>query len=669
MIQFTERGLIKDGIEQPLYSGAIHYWRIEKKYWKKILYKICELGFKIIETYIPWSVHEYAEGCYDFGGQNEQKSLDGFLQLCEEMGLLVIVRPGPHINAEMTGFGYPEWILADREIQAVNSLGTTVLYPYVAKQFPIPSYASEKLYSKTKAYFRKLEPILKKHIGNKGCIAAIQADNETCNFFRDRPYIMDYSISSIQLYHTMLEEKYGHITVLNKIYHKSYTDWMDIKPPTGFRGRTKEDLPYYFDWVEYKEYQILFSLKKIVGILMEMNLGIPVFHNCAYQNYTPISLQRDEQIPGLEVAGIDAYPEPDDALMLKERIRYLAGSSRLPYVPEFGSGSWFDRECLLTAKQEEFGYLYAFMNGLKAINFYMLVERDRWTGCPITADGRIREDYFTMFQNMIKMLSKEKIYQYSRTPRILVMKSYDMGRLKALYSRMDLNSLSSNCFIKGPEVPFELLAPIEKLPVAVDTLNSPYAFEEWIHKITVQLDNHQIEYNYSDKYLTVEKWDQYDIIIASSYEFMEEKDQKNLLDFAKKENKKLLLGPKLPYLNRSFTPCTVLKDAVEKYESKSVFISDGILISDEILSISQDYDCINKQIELSVHQSEDNKRQLLYAANKSGEQINTRILFQSRYTFSAIWNAAGIQSGMELIVEAKPLSIQIWKIEKGEAYD
>ena len=55
------------------------------------------------------------------------------------MNLAVIVRAGPHINAEMTGFGYPEWILMDEEIQAKNPWGTTVLYPYATGPFPIPS--------------------------------------------------------------------------------------------------------------------------------------------------------------------------------------------------------------------------------------------------------------------------------------------------------------------------------------------------------------------------------------------------------------------------------------------------------------------------------------------------------------------------------------------------
>jgi len=387
MISFTNNGMDINGVEKPLYSGSMHYWRVQRENWSKVLDEVCGMGFEIIETYIPWSVHEYQEGKYDFGEIEDKKDLDGFLSLCEEKGLSVIVRPGPHINAELTLFGYPEWILQDEKIQAKNPWGTTVVYPYVTKQFPIPSYASEKLYEKTEQYFTKLKPILKKHTGVNGCIIAIQADNETCNFFRDRPYIMDYSAASIKLYHSKLEEKYETIENLNREYHSDYQDFECVMAPVGFQGEKKEDLPYYFDWVEYKEDQILYALKRMIAIIQKLELPIPIFHNCAYQNYTPISVQRDEELTGLSIAGIDAYQEPNDTMMLQERMRYLAGSSKLPFVPEFGSGSWFDRNCLLTAEEEEYGYLYSFMNGLKAISFYMLVERDRWTGCPITVDG------------------------------------------------------------------------------------------------------------------------------------------------------------------------------------------------------------------------------------------------------------------------------------------
>lgn len=673
MIKFTETGVMIHGTEKPLYSGSIHYWRSDREKWDTILEHICNMGFEIIETYIPWSVHEYEEGKFDFGEIESNKDLDGFLSLCEEKGLHVIVRPGPHINAEMTFFGYPEWILMDEDIQARTPWGSTVVYPYAAKQFPIPSYSSEKLYEKTEIYFKKLAPVLKKHIHEKGCIILIQADNETCNFFRDRPYIMDYSSASTDLYHRFLTEKYNSISELNQVYRSTYDDFVEIKAPWGFKGTVREDLPHYFDWVEYKEYQILDTLKRIIAILEKLELGIPVFHNCAYQDYTPISVQRAEMINKLEVAGIDAYPEPGDTAMLRRRIRYLAGSSRLPFVPEFGSGSWFDREVLLTAEEEEFGYLYSIMNGLKAVNFYMLVERDRWSGCPVTNDGRKRLNYYNMFSDMVKMMKEHNLHQYKRKPKILIMRNYDMGRFRALYSIMDLNTLSSNCFINGLDIPHELFIPEVDLQLNLDYTPGNYSDEKWVDQISGILDSKHYDYNYSDQYLPAEKWTEYDVIIASSYDFMDKKVQEQLLQFSQTKDKRLILGPYTPYLDRDFNNCSLLEEEIKKHSNgqiiplKDLEAFDISMINRKSL-VNNIVSCENPNIEVSVHKNHVNpKIQLLYIANKAVEEQTALLEFKGVCRFSAVWRSSGSAKDSSLVIDIPAHTVQIWKVEMEEA--
>lgn len=47
--------------------------------------------------YIPWNYHEDISGRYNFIGDRD---LEYFLQLAQDIGLVVILRPGPYICAE-----------------------------------------------------------------------------------------------------------------------------------------------------------------------------------------------------------------------------------------------------------------------------------------------------------------------------------------------------------------------------------------------------------------------------------------------------------------------------------------------------------------------------------------------------------------------------------------
>jgi len=57
-VELTKNGLLINGEEVPVYSGTVHYWRLERERWPLILDRVRSLGLNMVETYIPWSVHE-----------------------------------------------------------------------------------------------------------------------------------------------------------------------------------------------------------------------------------------------------------------------------------------------------------------------------------------------------------------------------------------------------------------------------------------------------------------------------------------------------------------------------------------------------------------------------------------------------------------------------------
>ncbi|NXH39115.1 BGAL galactosidase, partial [Dicaeum eximium] len=98
----------KDGVPFRYISGSIHYARVPRPAWRDRLLKMYMSGLSTVQVYIPWNYHETLPGVYDFTGNRD---VEAFLDLTAELGLLVILRPGPYICAEWEMGGLPAWLL------------------------------------------------------------------------------------------------------------------------------------------------------------------------------------------------------------------------------------------------------------------------------------------------------------------------------------------------------------------------------------------------------------------------------------------------------------------------------------------------------------------------------------------------------------------------------
>ncbi|KAM8934026.1 beta-galactosidase-like [Pelodytes ibericus] len=108
----------KDGTCFRYISGSIHYFRIPPNYWRDRLLKMYMTGLNAIQVYIPWNFHEPEPGVFHFEGDRD---LEHFLDLTVELGLLVIVRPGPYICSEWEMGGLPAWLLNKKDISLRSS--------------------------------------------------------------------------------------------------------------------------------------------------------------------------------------------------------------------------------------------------------------------------------------------------------------------------------------------------------------------------------------------------------------------------------------------------------------------------------------------------------------------------------------------------------------------
>lgn len=95
-------------------AAELHYPRIPKEYWEQRIQLSKALGMNTICLYVFWNVHEGREDVFDFSGQND---LRAFINLCEENGMKVILRPGPYVCAEWEMGGLPWWLLKKKDIR------------------------------------------------------------------------------------------------------------------------------------------------------------------------------------------------------------------------------------------------------------------------------------------------------------------------------------------------------------------------------------------------------------------------------------------------------------------------------------------------------------------------------------------------------------------------
>jgi len=58
-------------------------------------------------VYVPWNLHEPMPGQHRYTGFAD---LESFLGVAHELGLMVLLRPGPYICAEWDFGGLPWWL-------------------------------------------------------------------------------------------------------------------------------------------------------------------------------------------------------------------------------------------------------------------------------------------------------------------------------------------------------------------------------------------------------------------------------------------------------------------------------------------------------------------------------------------------------------------------------
>lgn len=108
-VKWDATSLIVDGRRVVPVMGEIHYSRIPSSEWRSEVRKMKDGGVTIIATYAFWNHIEEQEGVFDWSGQ---RSLRGFLEVCKEERLPVVLRIGPFCHGEVRCGGIPDWMFS-----------------------------------------------------------------------------------------------------------------------------------------------------------------------------------------------------------------------------------------------------------------------------------------------------------------------------------------------------------------------------------------------------------------------------------------------------------------------------------------------------------------------------------------------------------------------------
>lgn len=185
MVSFQQKQLLIDGRPVFLLSGELHYFRQPRENWQHLLDEAKQLGLNCIASYIPWILHEEAEGEYNFTGNLD---LAAFLQLVKENGFYFFLRPGPFIMAEMKNEGLPYWI-AEKHPDAIPVGFDGEKKPSTTLDYLNPGYLEE-----CKKWYQALMPIVQPYLHtNGGPIIGMQLDNEVgmLNWVTNLPVLND----------------------------------------------------------------------------------------------------------------------------------------------------------------------------------------------------------------------------------------------------------------------------------------------------------------------------------------------------------------------------------------------------------------------------------------------------------------------------------------------
>ena len=623
----------------PLLSGAVHYWRLEPKDWPRAIGAVADMGFDLVETYVPWGVHERGLGEFDFGEVDPRRDVGAFLDRVAEAGLLAIVRPGPCINAELTHFGLPERIVFDPACQARSPRQRPVLQPFPPRMFPIPSHASRAYHREVGRWYDAVAKVLAPRLWPDGPIVLLQVDNEAAFYFRDGPYEQDYHPDALGWWAAFLERRYERLDRLSEAYGQPVGGWDEVAPPRRPpAGDDPAELRRAMDWAAFREALLARGLGRMKRRMQRAGLsGVPTLHNVPLGGgglpLTLSSMGRE-----VNLVGLDYYHAAREHRTVKRRTLRLVGTvgEEAAYAPKMGAGAppWYTplehRDSLYTA-------CCALAFGLRGFNLYMAVDRDRWYGAPVRSDGTPRPEADD-WRRLLGLLRHVAFHQLRRRVEVAICWPHEYARLSRATHRVGLLSPSGMEALGG--------TPVDGCDAEPRGLGEPVqlAWWQWMAAVSDALTEARIPYVYVDSDAPPERFTGYRLLVAPSFAFASP-ERMARLRAAAEDGATVLLGPRWPDLD----------DRLEEHDFGTRFgellevdepapLREALLAHCERLGLRPPLRVGPAPLEATLHETQDGVPRVLFVLNPDERSHEARLELPGPWRLRDAWTEATLEA-------------------------
>jgi len=386
-----------------LISGELHYFRVPHTGWRDRLQKLKDAGGNCAATYVPWLLHEPEEGQFSFG--EAQLDFERFLEICQDVGLWAVVRPGPYQYSELLHGGLPHWLMTNYPEILSQSLDGRPIKPDISVSYLHPVFLK-----KTRRWFEAVVPRLARYqVSRGGAVAAVQIDNELMGIHEwygswdYHPVSMGVG-SETGRWPDFLKKRYGTLESVNKAWGTSHATWAEVSPiDTNTLGtlaetrRLKDYNDFYFT-VSAEFMQLL------GGWLVELGIDAPLIHNSGGPGMNAYFEETVNQMGSNFLLGSDHYynlgldwgdgthPTPKYASKVFYSLGMLEHLGMPPTVFELPGGSAMDFPPIL-GHDLECAYLTNLAYGMKGYNIYVFAGGKNPPGAADPSVGMSEYDY------------------------------------------------------------------------------------------------------------------------------------------------------------------------------------------------------------------------------------------------------------------------------------